>query len=458
MAQKQLVKHDPNTIAALFEDPKVKMKLLKAVPKHLDGDRLLRIAITAIKNNPQLLQCTQRSLLASVMGCAVLGLEPEPTLGQAYLVPFKNKWGQTEAKLIPGYRGYIALARRSGEVQTIQCQAVYTEDNFKLQFGLNPQCDLIPAEGDRGEFKGAFVIFNYKDGSYSYDYMSKADIDGIRNRSKAKNSGPWVTDYDEMAKKTVIRRHVKLTPLTVEMAKAAQAENMALGGESQIDFFPLEANGEEGTIDIPGTVEEFDERVRVEADGNEAMVVNVNAYVEQVAKNMQAEPDEVKKMAVNNWETFWKSYTDRPKNVPHPDSRPHEVPKKITEKKASEMNTEELTIYRLKKASAKTIEGVVKRNWDNIQASQAALDEARAKWERLLDTPFPSVPAPGPSMTQEEADEETAKILEAAARQYGGEVVTEAAISLGYDGKPVNLDMAETIAEKAMEIYAGQHM
>ena len=209
-----------------------------AIPKNLTVERLLRVSMTAIRNNPKLLDCSQQSLLACIMGCATLGLEPEPFLGQAYMVPYFNKKKNClEAQLIPGYRGYITLARRSGEVQSVQAQVVYENDFFNLQYGLRETLDHTPAEGDRGEVKGAYVIFRYKDGSYSFDYMPKSDIDKIKGRSKSANSGPWVTDYPEMAKKTVIRRHVKLAPLSVELAKATEMETLALAGESQEDLF-----------------------------------------------------------------------------------------------------------------------------------------------------------------------------------------------------------------------------
>lgn len=242
-----------NSIAKLFENPALKKQLSMAIPKHMSVDRLLRVAMTALRVNPKLMECTQQSLLACVMGCAQLGLEPEPFLGQAYLIPFKKnkkgqdgKWQSTmECQLIPGYRGYIALARRSGELQSLSAQVVYENDEFDLRFGLEEKLDHRPAEGDRGEVKGAYVVFRYKDGIHSFDYMSKEDIDKIRERSKSKDDGPWVTDYPEMAKKTVIRRHVKVAPLSVELAKAVISEDLALSGESQVDMFLPDSQREE---------------------------------------------------------------------------------------------------------------------------------------------------------------------------------------------------------------------
>lgn len=236
-----------NTIRELFNQASVQKELKRAIPKHLTVDRLLRVAMTSIQQTPKLLDCTQRSLLRCIMVCAELGLEPSNILGQAYLVPFSNK-GTLEAQLIPGYRGYIALARRSGEVQSVSAQVVYENDHFVIQYGLDDRLEHIPAEGDRGNVRGAYVVFRYKDGSYSFDYMPKSDIDAIKARSKAANSGPWVTDYGEMCKKTVIKRHAKLAPLSVEFQKASILEDLAHSGESQmpiLDPDTIDANHHE---------------------------------------------------------------------------------------------------------------------------------------------------------------------------------------------------------------------
>lgn len=229
-----------NSLFVMLQDPALKKQMQLAIPKHMTVDRLLRVAMTAIRTTPKLMECTPKSLMACIMACAQLGLEPEPFLGQAYFVPFKVNAGSREnprwelqATFIPGYRGYIAMARRSGEVQSVTAQAVYANDQFRVQYGLTEELYHIPTDEKRGEFRGAYVIFRYKDGSHSFDWMPKDRIDKVRERSKAKDSGPWVTDYDEMAVKTVIRHHVKLVPLSVELAKAAHLEERAIIGEDQ---------------------------------------------------------------------------------------------------------------------------------------------------------------------------------------------------------------------------------
>ena len=289
-----------NTIRSLFEQRAVKQQLSLAVPRHLSVDRLLRVAMTSIQRTPKLLDCTQKSLLSCVMTCAQLGLEPDAFLGQAYLVPFKNK-GVLEAQLIPGYRGYIALARRSGEVQSVSAQVVYEKDEFVLQYGLEDILKHVPAEGDRGEAKGAYVVFRYKDGSYSFDFMSTEDIEKIRTRSKAKDSGPWVTDWAEMAKKTVIKRHAKLAPLSVEFQQASVLEDMAHAGESQMPFM-----GDGFSVDDSETIDVTpDFNSTIPKDTDPALLAQ---FLDLCAKQFDKPVDEIKAEAAREADNFWTQY------------------------------------------------------------------------------------------------------------------------------------------------------
>lgn len=305
-----LVQRKAETIRQLLDNPTMRKQIQAAIPKHLTVDRLLRTVMTAVRTNPKLLDCTQKSLLASVMGCAALGLEPEPFLGQAYLVPFK-KDGQPEATLIPGYRGYIALARRSGEVQSVSAQVVYANDHFVLRYGTDEKLEHIPADGDRGNVRGAYVVFKYKDGSHSFDYMSDEDIMKIARRSKTYDekkgawTGPWQTDPDEMRKKTVIRRHVKIAPLAVEIQKAAALEDRAMAGESQFDMvFPELPEGEQPALPENGRT--FDEYL-----GDVSGVYNkehLSAFLDETAKANNCTVDQIKEEAAKRFSEFWEMY------------------------------------------------------------------------------------------------------------------------------------------------------
>lgn len=315
-------------IRALLEKSKGQMAM--ALPKHLSVDRLLRVAMTSIQKNPKLLDCTQQSLLACVMTCAQLGLEPDQFLGQAYLVPFRdNKKNITICTLIPGYRGYIALARRSGEVKSVSSQVVHEKDSFVLQYGIDERLEHIPAEGDRGEAKGAYVIFKYKDGGYSFDYMAKNDIEKIRARSKSAKEGPWVTDWDEMAKKTVIKRHAKVTPLSVELQTAIALEDRANLGESQADLLGLDDGS---VIDAETTDEKPDEATLIKAFDEsipkdiDAEILNV--FLTRTAEGNKSTVDAVKISGAADLKTFWKIFKTFEKQEKTKEAKAPKVEKK----------------------------------------------------------------------------------------------------------------------------------
>jgi len=247
---KALTKQAANTIRAYLGQDSIKKQLSLAIPKHLTVDRLLRVSMTAIQSNEKLLECTPQSLLACIMTAAALGLEPNPITRQAALVPFWNRKvtpNRMEAQLQPMYMGLLSLVRRSGELKSVQSQVVYTNDEFTLKYGLEETLSHMPADGNRGKPRGAYCIFRYKDDAYSFDYMSTADIEKIRDRSKSKDSGPWVTDWDEMAKKTVIKRHSKLAPMSVEFSTATALDDRIHAGESQMD---LMSQDDDDVIDV----------------------------------------------------------------------------------------------------------------------------------------------------------------------------------------------------------------
>lgn len=104
----------------------LKPRLAVALPPHLPADRLLRVVMTVLQNTPVLLECDRASLYRAVMTCAQLGLEPDGVLGQAFLVPHRGR-----VQLLPGYRGLITLARNSGEVLSLNAQAVHEKDRFE---------------------------------------------------------------------------------------------------------------------------------------------------------------------------------------------------------------------------------------------------------------------------------------------------------------------------------------
>ena len=223
---------------------KMKPEIQKALPKHIGADRMARIAYTTIRTTPALKNCSLGSLMGAVMQSAALGLEPN-LLGQCYILPYKS-----EATFILGYRGMISLARRSGEIQTIYAHVVRENDEFSYQYGLNQDLKHIPAEGDRGGIKGAYMVAKFKDGGYYFEYMPLADILKRKEKSPSKNSeySPWNDikgiGYEEMVKKTVIRHAFKYLPVSVEIMNNVESkEEIVIKGVkdmSEDDFIELE--------------------------------------------------------------------------------------------------------------------------------------------------------------------------------------------------------------------------
>lgn len=205
----------------------------KALPKGvgaLDGERFVRTALTLFRTNPAILACTQESVIVAMLQAAAFGLELDPVLGQAYLVPYGNT-----CQLIIGYKGYMVLARRSNLITSIDARAVRAKDDFHFELGLDRKLTHKPywGDGDAGDIIGAYVIARFTNGDYATYAMHRREIDKIKDRSRAK-SGPWTTDYEPMAVKTVIRQAQKFWPIYLEdLARAAELDDQVDSGRDQ---------------------------------------------------------------------------------------------------------------------------------------------------------------------------------------------------------------------------------
>jgi len=238
MTQMVSLKDKMGSVRELLERMKPQLEL--ALPRHMTADRMVRIALTSLQRTPQLLDCDKPSLAGAILQSAQLGLEPDGVLGHAYLVPFKGK-----VVFIPGYKGLIQLARRSGEVSTVEAVVVNAGDVFEYERGLVPILRHKPAEGDAGKVTHVYAIIRLRDGGVQWDVMTFDQIEAVRRRSPAGNGGPWVTDWPEMAKKTVLKRVLKLAPCSVEAQRAIALDERAEAGIDQnlelIDLPPTEA-------------------------------------------------------------------------------------------------------------------------------------------------------------------------------------------------------------------------
>jgi len=189
--------------------PSMQEQLKSALPPHVTVDKFLRVAMTAIQQNPDLLKYERNSLFAAVVSSAQLGLLPDAQLGEAYFVPFKGK-----VTLVPGYRGLIKLARQ-GDIGFVEAEVICANDKTLYVLGDNSHFEAMVNWQDRGPMVAVYALAKYRDGGIAARVvMTKGQVDAIRAKSQAGNGPAWTDNYEEMAKKTALRRLAKLLPLS----------------------------------------------------------------------------------------------------------------------------------------------------------------------------------------------------------------------------------------------------
>jgi len=238
--EKKEVKLSKNmSIADLIKalEPEIK----KALPSVITPERFTRMALNAVNTTPQLAKCTQMSFLGALMNAAQLGLEPNTPLGQAYLIPYKNK-GKLECQFQVGYKGLLDLAYRNGEMQTIQAHAVYENDTFTYELGLEPKLHHIPALQDRGELYCFYAVWKTVNGGFGFEVMSKEDIDAYARKysqSYGSSYSPWKSSYEQMAKKTVIKQALKYAPIKTDFQRAI-VQDETIKSELNVDMSEIQ--------------------------------------------------------------------------------------------------------------------------------------------------------------------------------------------------------------------------
>lgn len=231
-------------------------EIKKALPSVITPERFTRITLSALSSNPDLQKTTPTSFMAAMMTAAQLGLEPNTPLGQAYLLPYKNK-GVMECQFQLGYKGLIDLAYRSGEITIIQAHTVYENDEFSFEYGMNPDLKHIPAKTNRGNPICYYAMFKTKSGGYGFEVMSHEDIkEHAKKYSKSFGStySPWNTNFEEMAKKTVLKQVLKYAPLKSDFLRQVNSDE-TIKTELSDDMF-----------DVPNTIEAEYEVQEVEKD------------------------------------------------------------------------------------------------------------------------------------------------------------------------------------------------
>lgn len=223
-------------------------QLAQALPKFLTPDKMMRVALTAMNKNPKLLECTQTSLIGSILTSAQLGLLPDEVLGEAYLIPFKNnRANRMECQFMIGYKGLCTLAYRSGVVQSVQARAVFKGDEFEFEMGLNERLVHRP-KGNKNpaEITHFYSIVRMKEGGYVMNVMTREEVEKIRNESAnykfayKKEETVWGKYFEEMGCKTVLRRIMKYVPMSSEVMRAIGQDELADIGKQNFSADILE--------------------------------------------------------------------------------------------------------------------------------------------------------------------------------------------------------------------------
>lgn len=195
----------------------------KVLPPDVTPARFVRVVLTAVQQNNDLLNANRQTLISSCMRCAQDGLTPDGK--EAALVAYGK-----DVNYLPMIRGVVKKAYQGGEIVKWSLRTVHAKDVFKVQYGDDEKIIHEPALSDRGELTGAYSIAVLKNGQTSREYMSKDEIEKVRQCSKMRNSGPWRDHYEEMCKKTVGHRHAKRLPMTPGLESVLEAL------ESHYDF------------------------------------------------------------------------------------------------------------------------------------------------------------------------------------------------------------------------------
>lgn len=292
------------TVKKFFEANRGTLEAL--LPKHFDSERMLKLALGALRTTPKLAGASLSSLLGSVVTCAQLGLEPNTPLGHAYLLPFDkrekqgNQWvtTETQVQVIIGYKGMLDLARRSGQIVSIAAHEVCEGDDFRFAYGLEEELVHRPAMKDRGAVIGFYAVAKLQGGGYSFEFMSTDEVNHIRDKAAEKNrakkdgqgrpiiTGPWADNYVEMGRKTVLRRLFKYLPISIESLAFASA----IDGNAVAAPAPLEEVAFDMGQDAPAAVDQETGEILDRAPAQIAHQPDPERIPQQTTAQAQPEP------------------------------------------------------------------------------------------------------------------------------------------------------------------------
>lgn len=235
MSKLVTVSEQAKTWGQMIQADAMMKQIASAVPRHVKAERIARMALTEMRRTPKLFECTQESVLGSLMQCASLGLEPGP-MGLAYLIPYKK-----ECTFQLGYKGLLTLCWNSDKIASVQSEVVREHDVFSYDEGSNAFVRFKrKLDGERGLPIAVFAAITVKGGGTIVRIMSAADIVEHRKKFvKAPAGGAWDTAPDEMWCKTVLKRAAKRAPISAEAQGAVSLDDQAeLGLPQEIDVTP----------------------------------------------------------------------------------------------------------------------------------------------------------------------------------------------------------------------------
>jgi recombination protein RecT len=240
----------PQTMEEFLD--RMQLEMERILPAHIGAERLARIVLTEVRKTPNLAKCTKSSFYGALMTCAQLGLEPGGPSGEAWFVPFKNtRKNCYEVQLIIGYKGMAKLFWQSPLARSLDAQVVHENDVFDFEYGFEPRLVHKPLlKGDRGPVLCYYAVAKVANGGGGFVVMSPDDIAKIRERSRAKDDGPWKTDEDAMSKKTCVRQLAKLIPQSPQLAQAIAQDGAVRTdlSEQGIDVPPEYPDAVEGEV------------------------------------------------------------------------------------------------------------------------------------------------------------------------------------------------------------------
>jgi len=253
MASGELVKKADQRVSLRGWFEAQKGEIARAVPKHIDPERLVRVALTACVQNPALLNCSRESLMQATLQSASLGLMPDGVMGQAYLIPYGEK-----AQFQIGYQGLLELAMRTDRIAAIIADVVHEKDKFEFHRSVAEDHFLHrPYEGDDdpGAPTHVYCIVRRKDGTASVTVLPKAKVEREhRAHSRASKAGPWVSHWEAMARKTAVLVALKFEQKSTELSRAIAVEErvdqgIEIPAEAIIDAVEVKAEPQPSALD-----------------------------------------------------------------------------------------------------------------------------------------------------------------------------------------------------------------